>query len=109
MIKTAVWLGLMASLVGCIKASPVVVKADASVKASVRVESSVAVTVGKANAEPKAKTGTTKKSKKAATTTTKARTMKGKGKMNNGSINAKKSGGKVGIVANAGEDAPNGS
>jgi hypothetical protein len=105
LIKKAVLLIVMASLVGRITASPVVVKVDASVKVVAETTVSVSVGAGKAQAKPKATAKAGKKSKTTTAKTTKARTAKGKGIMNK-PINVVKKNGGHGMVV-AGEGAPN--
>jgi hypothetical protein len=102
LIKTAVLLGVMASLVGCMKASPVAVKANGRI--NVHIEADLDASFGKAKAALKV-TRRAAKSKKAAVTT-KARTVKGKGTMNNTLINTVTNNGGQAMVA-AGEMAPN--
>ena len=93
LVKTAVLLGLVASLVGGVATSPVAVKADASVKVTVQAKASVKFGSGKANAEPKRPKKTAVKSKTVAEKTTNAGIAKGKGTMRKTSINVNKKNG----------------
>src|SRR5579884_231280 len=90
LVKTAVWLGLVASLVGGSAASPVGVKAKATIKVTVGAKASVEVGIDNATAKPKAQAKTAVKPKAVAEKTAKARTAKGKGTMKKTSINVSK-------------------
>ncbi len=100
LIKTAVWLGVVASLVGCMKASPEAVKVNGGI--NVHLEADLDVGFGKAKATPKKATKAAKSKKTAVTT--RARTVKGKGAMNT-LINAVTKNGGQGMIG-AGEMRP---